>query len=140
MTGRNLDVLTLADLNPARPRRERRRECRVGCRRVLAVLLCDDPDASGFRRVRLEDCSPRGIAIITRRPIQPGQQLLARLKLRRMMVAVYTVLHCTRMTDSQYKIGASLTDVIGPRDGAAETPFAALLENDSRHRPPALHF
>lgn len=121
--------LTAADLRGrSRLWNNRRREPRVPCARDLAILPSNAAEGEGFRRVGLFGCSAHGLGVVSPLPMKVGDQFLAKLRLDRVMLAAYTVRHCTLMPDGKhYKIGAELTAFIGTPGGNAQAALDALL-------------
>ena len=130
--------LTAADLRGrSKLWNNRRREPRIPCERELAILSSNAAEGEGFRRVGLIGCSAHGLGIISPVPMKVGDQFLAKLRLDRVMLAAYTIRHCTLAADGKhYKIGAELTAFIGTPGGNAQAALDALLGRGEDEDPP----
>src|SRR5688500_15504487 len=130
--------LTAADLRSrSKLWNNRRREPRIPCERELAILPSNAAEGEGFRRVGLIGCSAHGLGIVSPTPMKVGDQFLAKLRLDRVMLAAYTIRHCTPTGDGKhYKIGAELTAFIGTPGGNAQAALDALLGRDEQVDPP----
>lgn len=76
------------------------------------------------------DCSRRGIGILLDSPMEPREQFVAKLRLERMMMVVYTVRHCRQLGPNRYQIGAELTRLAGMESTHSDEFLDALLNND----------
>jgi PilZ domain len=127
--------LNLADFRGTGIEDERRREPRIPCDKQIAILPAASEKDWAFKSVGLFDCSPRGLGLIAEDPIAPGEQFLAKLKLAKLTMVVYTVRYCTPIARGQFKIGAEFTGVIGSPDGCdPNVVLDALLDADLRGR------
>ena len=129
--------LTAADLRGrVKSWNNRRKEPRIPCERELAILSSTAAEGEGFRRVGLIGCSAHGLGILSAVPMRVGDQFLAKLRLDRIMLAAYTIRHCTLASDGKHwKVGAELTAFIGTPGGNAQAALDALLGRDL-DRPP----
>ena len=94
---------------------DRRGGERTPFERELSILSARAPLGEGFRSVGVFDCSAHGIGIISDRPMQPGEQFVAKFRADSASLVAYTVRRCSPMADGrQYNIGAALTAFIGP--------------------------
>ena len=111
------DSLSLSDFRGIGTVDERRREPRIPCDKQISILPAASEKDWAFKSVGLFDCSPHGLGLIAEDPMEPGEQFLAKLRLQKLTMVVYTVRHCTPITRGQFKIGAEFTGVIGSPDG-----------------------
>jgi hypothetical protein len=94
---------------------DRRGGERIPYERQVSVLSGRAPLGEGFRAVGLFDCSAHGIGIVSDRPMQVGEQFIAKVEADSASLAVYTVRRCVPSGDGrQYSIGAALTAFVGP--------------------------
>jgi hypothetical protein len=108
--------LTPADLRGGpRVRAERRGGERIPCAREVSVLSARAPLGEGFRAVALLNCWAHGIGVVSDRPMQVGEQFVAKVRGESASLVAYTVRHCTPAGDGRhYHVGAALTAFIGP--------------------------
>jgi hypothetical protein len=108
--------LTTADLSGGSMAWDDRRGGeRIPCERQVSVLSTRAPWGEGFRAAGLFDCSAHGIGIVSDRPMQVGEQFIAKVQADSASLAVYTVRRCIPAGDGrQYNIGAALTAFVGP--------------------------
>jgi hypothetical protein len=93
---------------------DRRGGERIPCERQVAVLSTRAPWGEGFRAAGLFDCSAHGIGIVFDRPMQVGEQFLAKVDAESASLVVYTVRRCIPAPDGrQFNIGAALTAFVG---------------------------
>jgi PilZ domain-containing protein len=104
---------------------ERRAERRSAC--DVVIMPCGTMASGKFRKARMVDCSESGIALLATRRLPPGEQFMLKIRLKRIVLAVYTVRHCRPIDDDVYRIGAELTGFIGPHDCDSAAIFKALL-------------
>ena len=113
---------------------ERRREPRVTCEKEVAIRPCRASDERGFRAARLLDCSVNGLGLSTDEPMDAGEQFLVRFQLDRVILAVYTVRYCRRLS-GRHVVGAALAGFIGGSDDPdAATIMAALTAAEAGGR------
>jgi len=105
---------------------ERRREPRIACDKEVAIRTCRTSDERGFRPARLIDCSVHGLGLSTDEPMDAGEQFLVRFQLDRMMLAVYTVRYCRRLS-GRHVVGAALCGFIGGADDPDAVEIMAAL-------------
>ena len=105
---------------------ERRREPRVPCEKAVAIRPCRATDERGFRPARLLDCSVHGLGLSTDEPMDAGEQFLVRFQLERMVLAVYTVRYCRRLS-GRHVVGAALAGFIGGADDPDAASIMAAL-------------
>ena len=122
-------ALTVADLRGrSEAWADRRSEPRLPCDRQVSILRSGARAMDGFRPVGLFDCSANGIGIVSPEPMGVGEHFLAELSLEGVMLATYTVRHCTRAADGKhYKIGAELSGLVGKTGRDANAALDALL-------------
>lgn len=124
-------ALTPEDFQGSGGAEDRRKELRLPCQREIAVMPCAGPDGRGFRRVSLSDCSPHGLGVVSNEPMAPGDEFLAKLKLKKLILLVYRVQHCAALGAGgagPFRIGAELIGTIGPPDDAeADATLKAIL-------------
>jgi hypothetical protein len=125
-------ALTAADLRGrSEAWADRRSEPRMPCARQVSILRGGAQTVEGFQPVGLFDCSARGVGIVCAEPMEVGDQFLAELSLEGVMLATYTVRHCTRAADGRhYKIGAELVGLIGKAGRDPQAALKALLGRD----------
>lgn len=104
---------------------DRRRESRSAC--DVVIMPCGTMASGKFRKARLVDCSPNGVGILSTRRLPAGEQFLLKVRLKHVVLVVYTVRNCRPIDDGVYRIGAELTGFIGPHDCDAQAIFDALL-------------
>jgi hypothetical protein len=123
------DSLTLADFHGRMVATdERRREPRIGCDKQIAILPCMSEKDWAFKSVGLLDCSPHGLSLLSEEAMQPEDQFLAKLRLEKMTLVLYTVRHCTATAQGLFRIGAEFSGIIsGPDDGGPEAVLSALI-------------
>jgi hypothetical protein len=66
-----------------------------------------------FKTVNMVDCSPHGVGILTDKPMKRGEEFLAKVKIQRVTMVIYRVMHCTEQKDGMYKVGAKLVESVG---------------------------
>jgi hypothetical protein len=112
----NAGGLTAADLRGGSMAWDERRGVeRIPCERQVSVLSTRAEWGDSFRAVGLFDCSAHGIGIVSDRPMEVGEQFIARVQSDSASLAVYTVRRCAPAGDGrQHNIGAALTSFIGP--------------------------
>ena len=94
---------------------DRRGGERIPYERQVSVLSTRAPLGEGFRAVGLFDCSAHGIGIVSDRPMQVGEQFIAKVHADSASLAVYSVRRCIPAGDGrQYNIGAALAAFVGP--------------------------
>jgi hypothetical protein len=108
-------ALTSSDLQGDFAASDNRREHeRCPSAKVIAILPCRaDSDGWAFRPVELTDCSLQGLGFCTDQPMKQGEQFLAKLRLDRTMLVLYTVRHCQLSGRNQFRIGATVSEIIG---------------------------
>ena len=120
-------ALTLTDFR--RPDEEQRREPRIPCAKEIAILPCTTERDWAFKHVGLYDCSPHGLGLITQEPMMLGEQFLAKLRVGRMTMLIYTVRHCAEIGPQQWKVGAEFSGVIGSPDECNPDAIMSALLN-----------
>ena len=103
---------------------DRRKERRTTC--DVVIMPCGTMAAGKFRKARMIDCSLHGIGLLATRPLPVGDPFLLKVRLKRVILVVYTVRNCVEL-DGVHRIGAELTGFIGPHDCDAQAIFEALL-------------
>jgi len=109
---------------------ERRSEPRFNCNKTISILPCTPDKDWHFQSAQLIDCSAHGLAVRTNFPIKAGDQFLAKLKLDRIILALYTVRHCRDLENNQYQLGAQLSGFIGTPD-SPEAVLQSLTNSQS---------
>ena len=104
---------------------DRRKERRTTC--DVVIMPCGTMAAGKFRKARMIDCSPHGIGLLATRPLPLGDPFLLKVRLKRIILVVYTVRNCVELDGGIHRIGAELTGFIGPHDCDAQAIFEALL-------------
>ena len=90
---------------------QRRSESRIPCDRPISMMpLGDDGARDQFLAGQLIDCSAHGLGMTLTEAIEPGRQVLVRLKLDRSILLVYTIRYCIPVTPTQFRAGARFTD------------------------------
>jgi hypothetical protein len=90
---------------------QRRTEQRIACDRPISMMpLGEENDRDSFLAGQLIDCSPHGLGLTISEPIEPGRQVLVRLKMDRSVLLVYTIRYCIPVTPTQFRAGARFTD------------------------------
>lgn len=108
---------------------ERRGEPRTRCNKQIAILPCESERNLSFRTVTLFDCSPRGLGLRSAESMQRGDQFLAKLRLERVTLVLYTVAHCTALGPRSFYIGAEFIGVVGnPNDSDASAALKVLID------------
>ena len=134
-------TLTAADLRGGSMAwAERRGGQRLPCERNVSILSARAPWGEGFRAVGLFNCSAHGICIVSGRPMQVGEQFIAKVQADSDSLAVYTVRHCTPAGGGRhYNIGAAITAFIGAPGAslALDALLPARGTSPKRVRPPA---
>jgi hypothetical protein len=122
-------VLTADDLRgQSQDWADRRKEPRIPCDREILILPTGFSECHGFRRLGLYDVSARGVGIVSPEAIGVGEQFLAKLRLDRVLLAVYTVQHCTPAADGKhFKIGAEFIALIGRPGNEPKAVLDSLL-------------
>lgn len=98
----------------------------MACHKEVAIRTCRTSDERGFRPARLIDCSVHGLGLSTDEPMDAGEQFLVRFQLERMILAVYTVRFCRRLS-GRHVVGAALCGFIGGSDDPDATAIVAAL-------------
>lgn len=117
------------------PRKQRERpELRVARRDVVArrtTIQLAHPADAGAVTVTVCDTSPRGVGLVTERPLAPGEQFVLRVVDRdRTVPLLYTVVRCKKCGDRHYRVGATF-------DSVAPQPSQASQAATSSAAPPA---
>src|SRR5215217_5685820 len=106
----------------------RRGGARVPCDRPVSIRRCSPGDDRGFRPARLLNCSINGLGLFTDEALAPGEEFIVQIKLERVVLALYTVRYCRRLTD-RYVVGAELSGFIrGQGDPDPATIMKMLTE------------
>jgi hypothetical protein len=87
----------------------RRSEPRILCERPIPILRLAGDGEGAFIPGRLTDCSLHGLGLMSPQPIESGEQFLARLKLEKLTLLIYTVRYCIPMKADQFRVGAKFT-------------------------------
>ena len=97
----------------------RRSEPRTPCEREIAFLPATDGNSAGevlFNKAQVTDCSMHGMGLIMSKPVEAGQQILARLDVdRHPTLLLYTVRYCIPMQADQFRAGVRFTGFIANR-------------------------
>lgn len=109
-------ISTLRSDDPSVRGSEKRLSPRVGLRMQIVLL----PKSQGPRTIAnrltvwLRNLSAAGIGFIHPKPIAKGSRLIACLPRDRedFLTILYQVIHCTRVVDGQYHIGARLEQIL----------------------------
>ncbi|HVT90895.1 MAG TPA: PilZ domain-containing protein, partial [Tepidisphaeraceae bacterium] len=91
---------------------ERRFESRIPLDRQIYILHCGTEKDWEFEQVKLTDCSPHGVGLISRNPMKKGEQFMAKLKLDKITLVVYTVRNCST-AGAEFRVGAEFSGIIG---------------------------
>ena len=103
----------------AEPVVERRREPRYPTHKLVRVVY-----NMGEQRVWVIQCSARGVAILSRAPMQTGEQFMIQLKLGAMTLLVYVVRFCREERKGIFRVGGELVRVSAP----GQVSFRAILD------------
>lgn len=128
---RHGSALTLSDFQgQAQGGDDRRREERIACDKWISIRPSTDNQAEPFIHVRLADCSPGGLCLISKTPMASGDQFLTELRIDKTLLVLYTVRHCAAVgSSSEYKVGAEFSGVLsGPDDVGPEAILRALMD------------
>jgi hypothetical protein len=98
----------------------RRAEPRILCERPISTMRLSGDGAESFLTAQLTDCSLHGLGLMLPQAMEPGEQFVARLKLEKLTLLLYTVHYCIPMKADQFRAGAKFT-------GYAATPFQGDL-------------
>lgn len=109
---------------------DRRREPRLACDKWIAIRPSTDNQAEPFVSVRLVDCSPGGLCLMSKTPMAPGDQFLTELQIDKTLLVLYTVRHCAAGGNAgEYRVGAEFSGVLsGPEDVGPEAIQRALMD------------
>ena len=122
-------VMTLTDFRAFGTDAGAERRFDVDRRRGQVDLPCESERNLSFRTVTLFDCSPRGLGLRSAESMQRGDQFLAKLRLERVTLVLYTVAHCTALGPRSFYIGAEFIGVVGnPNDSDASAALKVLID------------
>lgn len=109
---------------------------RVGLRMQLEIMTGAEGKAGRRHVVWLRNLSSEGMGFVNNQPIPPGTPVIACLARGRCQVLriAYQVVHCTRLVDGQYMVGAKLLRVMAPRSVAAAPKSANQSSGKARAR------
>jgi len=108
-----------------------RREARFPARSKMILLMPKGGGAGGFesRRVKLVDCSARGLGLEDERPMEPGQEFAVYLRMEQVTMVMYAACPCQQLADGRYKIGARLVGFLDRNvRETADKVLASLIE------------
>ncbi len=123
--------MTLSDFKgQARHGDDRRREERIACDKWIGIRPSTENQDEPFISVRLVDCSPGGLCLVSKTPMAAGDQFLTELCIDKTLLVLYTVRHCAANgTTGEYKVGAEFSGVLsGPDDVGPEAILRALMD------------
>jgi len=103
----------------AGPLVERRREPRYATHKLVRVV-----HNMGAQRVWVIQCSARGVAILSRAPMQAGEQFMIQLQLGALTLLVYVVRFCREERKGIFRVGGELVRVSAP----GQVSFRAILD------------
>ena len=93
----------------------------------LAIGIMPLAVEGGFVPATLVDFSAHGFGLMTDAPLEPGTQLVIRLRLDKLYLATADVRNC-RAHEGAYRVGARITGFAGPPEASQVSFEVALAE------------
>lgn len=112
---------------------EQRSEPRVSVQRTINVLPCRAGKQWGFVQCELVDCSPQGVGLIVKDPLEREQQFLLKVKIAgKVQLLLYTVHNCVEwQRGGKWRVGARFSGFAAQQvDADANAVLEALMKGD----------
>jgi hypothetical protein len=111
---------------------DKRLEPRCACDRELEILPCSPTREWKFDKVHVVDVSTRGLGLISNQPMAVGSQFLAKVKLKKASLLIYSVRFCAPGQGVDFHIGAEFSGFVA--DELLEEPgtiIESFLQRDA---------
>jgi hypothetical protein len=99
-------VLIPGDFKSEEYQDPRRREPRTPCDKIVQIQSMIGDEKGEFIDVQLVDCSTRGLGLIVPRPMEWGEQFIAKLQLEKALLLIYEARYSRDLGGNMFRVGA----------------------------------